>query len=268
MALGFNLIYKVSRFFNLSYGVFVIVGGYSVYYLHKVLEMNLILSIVLGLLFTGVAGWATYRMIFQKFSKNGASNMVMLVASLGLFMIIQSIVAMIFSSKFQNLNSSVGGQKVYNLMGAAISEVQIISVLASIVATIAVFILIKYSSFGKVFKAISDNEDMAKIVGIKTEKFIGYTFFLGSFLAGIAGVIIGFDTGMEPSQGISFLLKGVIAAIIGGVGNIYGSLLGAYTIGFLENFGIWEINGVWKDTLTFVFLLIYLFIKPFKFNRK
>jgi branched-chain amino acid transport system permease protein len=87
-------------------------------------------------------------------------------------------------------------------------------------------------------------------------------FFLGSAIAGLAGILVGFDTGIEPTMGLSLLLKGVIAAIIGGVGNVYGGVLGAFLLGFVENFGIWKISGEWKDAIAFAALLLFLLFKP------
>ena len=81
-------------------------------------------------------------------------------------------------------------------------------------------------------------------------------------IAGVSGIAIGFDTGIEPTMGMNLLLKGVIASIIGGVGNVYGGVLGAFFLGFVENFGIWKISGEWKDTIAFGVLILFLIFKP------
>ena len=74
--------------------------------------------------------------------------------------------------------------------------------------------------------------------------------------------MVGFDIGLEPTMGMGLLLKGVIASIIGGVGNIYGGVLGAFLLGFAENFGIWKISGEWKDAIAFGLLIIFLLFRP------
>ncbi|MDP1814594.1 MAG: branched-chain amino acid ABC transporter permease [Leadbetterella sp.] len=268
ISLGFNLTYGASRFFNFSHGSFIIVGGYLVLFLSKTIGLNLILSMVLGLLITGILGLMTYTLIFSKLRQWKASNMVLLISSIGIFIIIQSVVAMLFSSKFQTLSLNIGNSRIYDLFGASISKVQIISVAASALITMIFFFILRDTYFGKTMRAVSDAEEIAKIVGIPTEKYIGYTFFIGAVLAGAAGIIIGLDTGIEPSRGFSYLLKGIAASIIGGVGNVYGGLLGSYFIGLLENFGIWKNSGVWKDTIIFLFLMIFLFIKSLKTLKK
>ena len=116
--------------------------------------------------------------------------------------------------------------------------------------------------FGRAVRAVGDDEDVSKIVGINTDKVIGKVFLIGSAIAGLAGILIGFDTGIEPTMGMSLLLKGVIACIIGGIGNIYGGVLGAFFLGFVENFGIWHISGEWKDAIAFTVLILFLLFRP------
>ncbi len=132
----------------------------------------------------------------------------------------------------------------------------------SIIIMIGLGIFLRKTLFGKAVIAISDDEQVAKIVGIHTEKVIGRVFIIGSVIAGAAGILVGFDTGLEPTMGMSLLLKGVIASIIGGIGNVYGGVLGAFLLGFVENFGIWKISGEWKDAIAFGLLIIFLLIRP------
>ena len=123
-------------------------------------------------------------------------------------------------------------------------------------------LLLKYTIFGKAIKAVNDDEEVAKIIGINTNKIIGRVFFIGSAIAGLSGILIGFDTGIEPTMGLGLLLKGVIASIIGGIGNLYGGVIGAFFLGFIENFGIWKISGEWKDAIAFALLIIFLLFRP------
>jgi len=126
----------------------------------------------------------------------------------------------------------------------------------------SLILLLYKTKFGKAVRAINDDEEVAKIVGINTNKIIGYVFFIGSAIAGLAGILVGFDTGIEPTMGLNLLIKCVIASIVGGVGNIYGGVLGAFLLGFVENFGIWKISGEWKDAIAFGLLILFLIFRP------
>ena len=260
VALGFNLIYGTTKFFNLAHGVLAAIGGYAVFYLTKSLDLPLIPSVIMGMLTAGLIGYLIDKSVFRVLRKRKASGMVFLVASLGIMTALQAVIAIIFSSQFQTL--STGSFKVYEIGGGVITQVQVIILGLSILIMFSLAILLKFTRFGKAVRAISDDEEVSKIVGIDTNKIIGRIFFIGSAIAGLSGILVGFDTGIEPGMGLSLLLKGVIASIIGGIGNVYGGLLGAFLLGFIENFGIWKISGEWKDAIAFGVLLVFLLFRP------
>ena len=261
VALGFNLIYGTAKFFDLGYGVLTAVGGYGVYYFSKTLGLDIYLSIIIGVLIAGFVGFLIERTIYRKLRQKKASSMVFMVAALGVMTALQAIVAILFSSQFQVFPVSINSN-TYNLFGGVITGVQAIILILGILIMFALVLVLKFTKFGRAVRAVSDDEEVSKIVGIDTDKIISKVFFIGSAIAGLTGILVGFDTGIEPTMGFSLLLKGVIASIIGGVGNIYGGVLGAFFLGFIENFGIWKISGEWKDAIAFAVLILFLLIRP------
>ncbi|MFH0856854.1 MAG: branched-chain amino acid ABC transporter permease [bacterium] len=260
IALGFNLIYGATKFFNLAHGAMAAIGGYSFFYITKTFGLAIIPCAILSIIIAGFSGYLLDKLVYLQLRKKKASNLVLLVASLGAFTFIQAIIAILFSSQFQILSHV--NQKTFKIAGGIITQTQIIILFFAFIITFALALLLKFTLFGKKIKAISDDEEVAKIVGINTNKVIGYIFFIGSAIMGIAGILIGFDIGIEPTMGMRLLLKGIIASIIGGVGNIYGGFIGAFLLGFVENFGIWKISGEWKDAIAFALLIIFLLFKP------
>lgn len=261
VALGFNLIFGTVKFFDLGYGALTAVGGYSVFYLFKKLGFDLSLSIIIGILIAGLIGFAISKLVYKKLRARKASNLVILVASLGVFTALQAVIAILFTSQFQTLSNSIGS-RTYEIFGAVITQIQVIILLSGLSIMAILGAILKWSFFGKAVKAVADDEEVSKIVGINTEKIIGVVFLIGGMIAGLAGILVGFDTGIQPTMGMSLLLKGVIASIIGGIGNIYGGVLGAFLLGFVENFGIWKISGEWKDAIAFGLLIVFLLWRP------
>ena len=262
IALGFNLIYGATKFFNLAHGVMVAVGGYAFFYFAKTLGLNIFVAVIIGVALAGLVGYGLDKLIYLPLRKRKASNMVLLVASLGAFTALQAVIAILFTSQFKTLSQNVGTQKLFEVFGGIITQTQLIILLAAVLVMAGLVLLLYKTQFGKAVRAISDDEEVARIVGINTNKIMGYVFFIGSAIAGPAGILVGFDTGIEPTMGLSLLLKGVIASIVGGVGNIYGGVLGAFLLGFVENFGIWKISGEWKDAIAFVLLIVFLVFRP------
>ncbi len=272
VALGFNLIYGTTKFFNLAHGVTAVIGGYGVFWASKLMHWPLWVGVPLGILVAALVGWLLNRFIFKALRNRKASQMVLLVASLGAFTCLQAFLAIGFTSQFQTLSSDSGDIQTYDMAAwlhqfgvtgsAIITQVQLIIMLSVVVIMVALGLILKKTLFGKAVEAISDNEDVSKIVGINTEKVIGIVFIIGSAIAGLAGVLVGFDTGLEPTMGMALLLKGVIASIIGGIGSVYGGVLGGFLLGFVENFGIWKISGEWKDAIAFGLLIVFLLVRP------
>ena len=146
-------------------------------------------------------------------------------------------------------------QQVFTIFGATVTHIQIVTVVDWLLFVVdySRAVVAVYSMFGKAVRAVSDDEEVSKIVGINTARVVGVVFFIASVIAGLAGVLVGFDTAIEPTMGMALLLKGIIAAIVGGIGSVYGAVLGAFLLGFAENFGIWKISGEWKDAIAFGF---------------
>lgn len=264
IAIGFNFIYGATRFFNLTHGVLAAVGGYTVFFFVKKLAepTPVWLAILLGIIVAGIIGWLTEKTVYLPLRRKKASGMILLVASLGLFTAIQAVIAIFFTSQFQALSSNSGSTKVFQVFGGVITDIQLWIVGSALVIMVGLMVMLKRTTFGKAVQAVSDDEEVSQIVGINTNKIIGRVFFIGSAIAGLAGILVGFDTGIEPTMGMALLLKGVIGAIVGGIGSIPGAVLGSFLLGFVENFGIWKISGEWKDAIAFVLLLIFLLFRP------
>ena len=262
VALGFNLIYGATKFFNLTHGVIAVVGAYAFLFFGKTLGFNLYLSVLIGVAMAAVVGYGLDKLIYRPLRRRKASNMAFLIASLGAFTALQAVVAILFTSQFQTLWQNYSTQKIYEIYGGVITQTQLIILVSGIFITAVLVLVLKYTLFGKMVRAVSDDEGAAKIIGINTNKIISRVFIIGSAIAGLAGILIGFDTGVEPTMGMSLLLKGVVVSVIGGVGNIYGGFFGAFLLGFAENFGIWKISGEWKDAIAFALLIVFLLFRP------
>lgn len=262
VALGFNLIYGATKFFNLAHGIMAAIGGYAVFYFAKTLGLDVYVAIILGVVLAGLVGFGLDKFIYLPLRRRKASNMVLLVASLGAMTALQAVIAILFSSQFKTLSGNVGTQKLFTILGGVITQTQLVILLSAALVIAGLVTLLYKTQFGKAVRAISDDEEVARIIGINTNKIIGYVFFIGSVITGFAGILVGFDVGIEPTMGLSLLFKGVIASIVGGVGNIYGGVLGAFLLGFVENFGIWKISGEWKDAIAFALLITFLIFRP------
>ena len=261
VGLGFFMIYRTVKFFDISYGVLTAFGGYMMYWLFRLLGLQSLFAILISLILTGFVSFLLYQTVYQRLRKRESSNMVLLVASLGVFTALQAILAILFSSQFQTISIPLLQESV-NVAGAFLTYTQILTISASLfIFGILSFVLLK-TRFGASIRAIGDDEEVAKIVGINTKKVISWVFIIAGIIAGLAGILVGLDTGIEPTMGMQLLLKAVIVVIIGGIGRIYGVVIGGFLLAFIENIAVWHISGEWKDVIAFSVLIVFLLVKP------
>jgi len=147
-------------------------------------------------------------------------------------------------------------------LNAVITDIQILILVVGALLSVSLFLMINKTKMGKAIRAVVDDPIGASVSGIYPERVIFYAFGIGSALAGMAGVLISFETNIEPTMGFNAILKGIIASIIGGIGSIPGAVLGGFFLGIVENLGIWKIQAGWKDTIAFGILIIFLLFRP------
>ncbi|HYF04683.1 MAG TPA: branched-chain amino acid ABC transporter permease [Patescibacteria group bacterium] len=262
LALGFSLTFNTAKFFNLSHGATAILSSYIAYALFSYLGLPFWLTVILSIAAAGGFSVLSEIFIFRRLRARKATSMVFMIASLGLATALQAVLAMLFTSQFSSISKFFPVQKTYEIYGAGITFLQICTVLTAILVTIVLWFVFKKTIFGKQVLAVSDDEEISKIVGINTQRVIAKTFFIAGSTAALAGLLTAFDTGMDPVAGLPLLLKAIVATIIGGVHNIFAGVLGAVLLGFSENFGIWKISGEWKDTIAFSILILFLIFRP------
>lgn len=264
ISLGFNFYYQVTKFFNLAYGAYVVAGGYIFYLLIVGYGMNIFIAAILSVFFTGMLGLNIEKSIYLTLRRKNSSKLILLMASLGVSIVIQSAIAIIFSSKFQSALNLIGDQKTLSFFGAMVTQIQLLTMILGVILSAILVYIMKKTIFGRKIRAISDNEELAKIIGINTDTTVDLVSFISSAIAGLSGILLFLDLGIEPSMGMELFLKGTVASIIGGIGNIFGGAIGSLGLGIVENFITLEFSGAWKSSTTFIILIIFLMVQ----NRK
>jgi branched-chain amino acid transport system permease protein len=157
----------------------------------------------------------------------------------------------------------VFGTGAFEVGDIRIAYGRIIVLAIAIVTMIALFFLVRRSRLGKAMRAVSENKDIAALMGIDVNQIISRTFLIGSALAGIAGVMMGmFYLQIRPTMGFVPGIKAFTAAVLGGIGNIPGAMLGGYALGLGEVIGVQFLPAVYKDVVSFSILVLILIFKP------
>lgn len=211
----------------------------------------------------GVTDWSTYR----RLRSQDASPLVFLLASLGLFIVIQSSVAMIFGDSVVMLRS-IAVSEGNEVFGARITNVQVIGISGSLILCSLVYFWLKHTLLGMQTRAVADDYELAKSVGLNTDRIILLVMAIASILAGFSGIIVAYDVDLRPTMGFYPLLIGVVAMVIGGVDRPLGSIGAAFFISISQEFAVMLFPSQWKEVIVFIILILFLSLKPGGFLGK
>ena len=238
-----------------------VAGAWAGYSLANTPGANLYVSWGVSCLLAGAVGLALYRGLYAYMRERARSPLVMLVASLGILLAVTAAITIVFQAAPRALPEAFGSTP-WTIAGANIKGFNLFAIGVALAAFVGLLLLLKLTAFGKAVRAIGDDEEVSRIVGIDTRTVIAIVFFIGAVYAALAGVLSGHDTAIQPKMGLLLLLKGWIASVVGGMGNLYGAILGGFALGMVEQFGIWDLAGEWKDAISFVLLILFLSFWP------
>lgn len=260
VALGFGLIYKTTRVLHFAHGAVYTASAYAFYFFLIPLSLSPLLSIILAFTVGIILGIATEFFLYYPLYKKGAPFAISFIASMGIYLFLINLIAMLFGNEVKILQP--GLEKTYQSFGIILTRTQIIEVLVFVVVFIFFYVFMKKSRFGRLIRALSNNPELATVLGINVRKTRLLVFALGSLLASISGLLVALDIGIDPNIGFQAVLVSAIAVIIGGVDVFGGAVLGAFLLGLIQNITVWKLSARWQEAITFGILIIFLLLRP------
>lgn len=265
IALGLSLLYGVLRFVNLAYGEYALVGAYAFFSFHYIFEWPFLPSVLAGFMTLLIIVFIIQKTTFDPV--RDAPSLIPLVISIAVSIFLKNLLLMIFQARSRLLAADTISIPLFSDI-VTITNIQLIIVIVSTILMIGLTIFLKQTQLGKAIRAVSDNREVAAILGININKIITATFLISGLLAGIAGILAAYDQNLHPHLGTLFTVKAFAAVILGSIGSIPGAVIGGYIIGIAENifiaipFGDFTIPSNYKDVVAYAILLLLLYIKP------
>lgn len=281
-ALGYTLVFSILGIINFAHGAVFTLGAYFTYTLmggvfgfngllaNGKLPINLpfLIAIILGSILAGGVGVVIERIAFRPLRNRQADSLLTVVSSLGVAVAIANIIQYLVGAEIYQFPADTYG----NLPAAInfgtptkpipIRTVQIVIFLVSVGIMSLLTFLINFTKYGKAMQAVAEDSTTSSLLGINPDQYIIITFFVSSFLAGLAGTLVGSSVSIAgPYFGIVFGLKGLAVIVLGGLGSIPGAVLGGFLIGLIEAFVPSHLSG-YKDAVAFGILFIMLLVRP------
>lgn len=253
LAIGVTILFSLLRFANFAHGEFAIIGAYLAYFLSVTLGLNLWIAVIIAVLITGLIAVGCNKVLFKRI--RNSPGVVLLVASMGLSLFLRHIVSLIWGVKSYTYSDKI--DTTYQFLGAILTSTQLLIFALSVLAMIGFYFFLHHTRLGKAMRAMSDNVDLSMCRGINIEKTIAWIWFIVGCYAGLGGALIAMESVIWPELGFQIILPVFAAAVVGGIGNVYGAMIGALIIGFVENFSIaidWSFITSWFGTEGAVYL--------------
>ena len=261
VALGFSLIYEVCRFFDLGQGGIYIVAFYVAVSMREFAVIKFPGEILgAGVVAAGL-GSLVYILVYHQLRRRGVKSVTILIASLAVLTLLQNLIILTFGPEIKtirdnNLDASMG------LLGAHFTIAQLIMVAVALGTYAIVGLVRRYTALGRTMRAIGNDAELARIVGVHTNTVTILTVAVASAIMGIAAIIKGMDVDIGPTDGLSVVLMAWVTTVIGGSGRISNTLIAGIAIGLIENLvTIWTSTS-WQPIVVYTVLLVLLFIRP------
>lgn len=259
IALGYTMVYGILELINFAHSEIYMVGAFIGLFMVTVYKLPFIIGLIASMIGCCILGVFIEKIAYKPLRR--ASRIAPLISAIGVSIFLQNIMliwagpqARAFPIDF-NKNIKVGSF-------FRISSLQLLILATSIFLMICLHLLIQKTKIGQAMRATAQDKEVAELMGINIDKIISVTFAIGSALGGAAGVLVGvYFNSVDPMMGFFPGIKGFVAAVLGGIGNMPGAMLGGIILGLVEVFGAVYMSQ-YKDAIAFTLLIVILLIKP------
>lgn len=268
IALGYTMVYGILKMINFAHADVYMVGAFVAYYAARLLGLEtspgvftLILLLVVAMFFCSFLGLTIERLAYRPLRK--APKLNILITAIGVSLFLQYSGQVVFGADPKVFPEVMNDFVLFSLGGIEIKSFDITVLIVSVLAMLALQFLIFKTKLGKAMRAVSANSSVASLMGVNPDKIIALTFIVGSCLAGIGSVLVGMKyPKIDPLMGMMIGMKAFVAAVLGGIGNVGGAVLGALIMGLSEEMVVAYISSTYRDAFAFGILIVILIFRP------
>jgi branched-chain amino acid transport system permease protein len=268
IALGYTMVYGILRLINFAHGDIYMLGAFFAFYAARItgaaVDPNPLKAtgiLLIAMIGCGLVGFVIERFAYKPVRRS--SRLSALITAIGVSLLLENGGQLLFGADPKFFPQIIRATNIPLGMGVTISNQQIIILVVSISLMLGLRAIVLYTRAGKAMRAVSYSHTAAALMGISVDRIITFTFVLGSMLAAAAGVLVALQNPkIEPYMGIMPGLKAFVAAVVGGIGNIPGAVLGGLIMGVAEVMVVGYLSPTWRDAIAFVLLILILLVRP------
>jgi len=259
VALGYSMVYGIIKLLNFAHGDVIMVGGYIALF---TLASGMPVAVAFLLIIVGCTALAIIMEKLAYTPLRSAPRISVLITAIGISLLLQNLAQYFFEARPRPLHIPFPSGSI-SLGEISLAYPMLITIGISLLSMVALNFIVLKTKLGKAMRAVSEDTEAAKLMGINVNNVITFTFAVGAALAGIGAILyfVRFPV-VGPTVGAMLGLKSFIAAVLGGIGSIPGAMLGGFAIGFIEVFITAIGLSMWTDGFVFLVLIIVLLLRP------
>jgi branched-chain amino acid transport system permease protein len=267
IALGYTMVYGVLRLINFAHGDVYMLGAFAGYFLANALQLDAnpsvpgMVAVTIGAMaISAVIGILIERLAYRPVRHH--SRLSSLITAIGVSLLLEYGGQVVFGASPRFFPQMIRSE-TYTLGGAQVTNQSLLIIAMSVIVMFGLEFIVHRTRIGKAMRATSYNLAVAKLMGINTDRVIAFTFALGSALAAVGGVLVALAIPrIDPLMGLMTGLKAFVAAVLGGIGNIPGAMIGGMLIGLMETAISATAYSTYRDAVAFAVLILILLIRP------
>ena len=259
MALGLALVWGVLNIVNLAHGALIMLGGYACYYLFTGAHLDPFAALPITMVALFVVGYAIQRGLLNLVIRAPMFNTLLI--TFGIDVVLTYAAQIAFSADFRTINPSYAGSN-FLLFGATVPIVRLVAFAIAIGLTVALWLFLGRVPLGRAIRATAQNLVAARLYGVEPRTIYALTFGIGAALAGAAGSLYGVVSQLNPYIGTALTAKSFVIAIIGGLENPLGVIVGGLVLGLVESMTSLYIGATYTDVASFGILVLVLIVRP------
>ncbi len=268
IALGYTMVYGILRLINFAHGDVYMLGAFFAFFAARWLGVarsptpaGALLVLLISMAGCGVVGYVIERFAYKPVRKS--PRLSALITAIGVSLLLENGGILVFGPDPKFFPQVIPASNIPLGGGVTISNQQVIILLVSVALMLGLTFVVLHTRVGKAMRAVSHSHTAAALMGISVDRIITFTFVLGSTLAAAAGVLVALQNPkIEPLMGIMPGLKAFVAAVLGGIGNIPGAVVGGLVMGLAEVMVVAYLSPTYRDAIAFVLLIVILLVRP------
>ena len=260
MAVGFALVYNTTRIFHIAAAGIYVFAAYMFWFFVAKTGLPIIPASLVAIALTMFLSLLSELLVYRPLKNKKASLNVAMIASIGAMTVIINTIAMCFGNETKVIENAI--LQPLTLGDIIITTPQKYQALIGIVAIIVFMAILKWTNWGLRLKALSADETLFETLGYDTKTTRVMVFLASGAFIALASCLTVYDVGLDPNMGMSVLISAIVAMIIGGVGKFSTCILGGLTLGVLQSLTVYQFASNWQNAVTFLVLLILLFLRP------